>query len=490
MRWNRKIIGLIVVTLLLAFTPAGALAELPIVKAPINPEFQQFLFEKELGLRKAATPEGHSLGYIPPLQPWLASKEKDPVDALFALKKASAASYPASFDLRTTNQVTPVRDQMACGSCWAFGSYASSESGLMPKSTPPNLSEKHLVFNHGFDWGPCDGGFELITIAYLTRWAGPVKESDCPYNYSPGWANCGASKPVQYHVQNAEYFNFEMDKIKEFLTASNGGAISSSFYMDNSFYNAANAAYYYDGSLGTPSNHTVAIIGWDNDYPNTNFTNPPPENGAFLVKNSWGTSWGKDGYFWVSYFDALFGTQNWAFHNAEATTNYKRIYQYDPLGWEDTWACNYGNAIWGANIFTAKADEKLKAISFYTAHPNQSVRYAVHVNVTAANPTSGTRKVNKVITFPNVGYHTVKLPAAIPLTKGKRFAVVLKYAPSWSGLYANYVLPAEARIDGYSSGATASALQSFMSCDGGKTWGDLGASNYQENVALKAFTGL
>jgi|WetSurMetagenome_2_1015567.scaffolds.fasta_scaffold122143_2 C1A family cysteine protease len=477
----------IVLALLLALIPAGAAAkELQISKAPINPAFEQYVAQKELGLRRAMTPEGHSFGYVPPLQPWLTAKEKHPVDAVFALNRAVAAYYPVSFDLRTTNKVTAIKDQNQCGSCWAFSSYASAESFRMPRFSEPDFSEKHLVWNHGFDWGPCGGGFELMTLAYLARWDGPVAESNCYYNYSARWTNCGVSKPVKHHVQNAEYFDFDMDKIKEFLTRSDGGAISSSFYSNNSFYNAAHAAYYYDGSLGNASNHAVAIIGWDDDYPGTNFNRTPPGNGAFLVKNSWGSGWGDNGYFWVSYYDALFGTQNWAFYRAEWTGNYDRNYQYDTLGWVNTWACPNGYPTWGANIFTAKANERLKAISFYTAQPNQTVRYQVYVNVTAGDPTSGTIKVNKLIFFANVGYHTVKLSSAIALSKNKKFAVVLKYTPQWSGLWTDFVLPTEARLMGYSSGATAGALESFVSCDG-KSWEDMGAT-YQENVAIKAFT--
>jgi C1A family cysteine protease len=486
MGWKRKLIGLIVFALLVALAPTGALAEQLFLKAPLNPELEQYLFEKEVGLRMAATPEGHPLGHIPPPQPWLSGKAKDPLTAGVALRKAELLGYPASFDLRTSGEVTPVKDQKACGSCWAFGSYGSLESYVMPKSPNPDYSEKHLVWNHGFDPGPCGGGLELMTIAYLSRWSGPANESACPYNYTSTWTNCGASKPVQKHIQNAEYFEYEMEKIKDFLTT--GGGISSSFYMDNSYYNATKAAYYYDGSLGKSSNHTVTIIGWDDNYPNTNFSILPPDNGAFLVKNSWGTAWGDNGYFWVSYFDALFGTQNWAFHNAEATTNYVRNYQYDKLGWVNTWKCSSGNPIFGANIFTAKAGEKLKAISFYTAHPNQSVRYSVYVDVTAGSPTSGTRKVSKLITLPNVGYHTVKLPSAVALTKGKNFSVVLRYAPSWSGLWPKYVLPTEAKLTGYSSGVTPAINGCFVSCDG-KAWADLGAS-YGENNPIKAFTSL
>lgn len=75
---------------------------------------------------------------------------------------------------------------------------------------------------------------------------------------------------------------------------------------DNTNYNTETYAFYNDyyksGLL-----HAVAVVGWDDDFPVSNFKaengNLPEGNGAFLVKNSWGTNWGDDGYVWVSYYD-------------------------------------------------------------------------------------------------------------------------------------------------------------------------------------------
>ena len=74
-------------------------------------------------------------------------------------------------------------------------------------------------------------------------------------------------------------------------------------------------------------------MGWDDSYPASNFATTPPGNGALLVRNSWGTSWGQGGYFWLSYYDSVCPTESVAFYGVEPTTNYTRIYQYDPLGW-------------------------------------------------------------------------------------------------------------------------------------------------------------
>ena len=71
------------------------------------------------------------------------------------------------------------------------------------------------------------------------------------------------------------------------------------------YYSASTASYYYNGSSGT--NHDVLIVGWDDNYAAANFATAPPGNGAFIVKNSWGASWGSSGYFYVSYYDTKFG---------------------------------------------------------------------------------------------------------------------------------------------------------------------------------------
>ena len=121
-------------------------------------------------------------------------------------------------------------------------------------------------------------------------------------------------------------------------------------------YKASTASYYYNGTSGT--NHEVLIVGWDDNYAASNFATAPAGNGAFIVKNSWGTSWGSGGYFYASYYDTRFGRASnptAVFDDAEATGNYTGVYQYDPLG--DCNDLGYGSTTgWFANVFTAQAN--------------------------------------------------------------------------------------------------------------------------------------
>ena len=82
---------------------------------------------------------------------------------------------PVSYDLRTLGLVTPVKHQGNCGSCWTFGTYASLESSILKTGgSTQDFSENHLKNYHGFDFGPCDGGLDIMSLAYFSRGDGPV----------------------------------------------------------------------------------------------------------------------------------------------------------------------------------------------------------------------------------------------------------------------------------------------------------------------------
>ena len=212
-------------------------------------------------------------------------------------------------------------------------------------------------------------------------------------------------------------------------------------------YNTASNAYYYPQAVA--ADHAVTIVGWDNSFSRTKFvnSNQPPGDGAFIVKNSWGTDLGESGYFYVSYYDAVIGKDNAVF-TAQPTTNYDNIYQYDPLG--DIGAFGTGSSTWGANIFTANARESLTAVSFYTLSVNAP--YEVYVYIDPANgPINASgyaAHISGTINLP--GYHTLPLNSGVTLHAGQKFSVVVKFTSTDSS---TTPVPTEDRISDYSSGA-------------------------------------
>ncbi|MDD1658410.1 MAG: lectin like domain-containing protein, partial [Methanomicrobiales archaeon] len=388
-------------------------------------------------------------------------------------------ALPATYDLRTLGRVSTVKDQGACGSCWAFASYGSLESTLLPAQSW-DFSEDNLKNLHGFDLAPCSGGNSDMSTAYLARWSGPVSEADDPYSASSTSSPSGLT--VRKHVQEVYYLparasSTDNDNIK--TAVQNYGAVYSTIYWSSSYYNSVNKAYYYSGT--SASNHAIAIVGWDDNYDRTKFTSVPAANGAFIVKNSWGSSWGASGYFYVSYYDAQIGRDNTVF-TAQETTNYNRVYQYDTLGWTNS--LGYGsNTAWFANVFTAAADENLAAVSFYTPATGSAYQVQVYRDPTSGPISTSGPAITQTGTIALPGYHTVALTTPVALTSGHKFSIVVRLqTPNY-----NYPVPMESPISGYSSGATSSAGQSYIS-SAGTTWTDLTSYYANRNVCVKGFT--
>lgn len=402
-----------------------------------------------------------------------------------------SATYATSYDLRTLGKVTSVKNQSTSGSCWAFATYGSLESILLTGENR-DFSENNLKNNSGYDIGPNDGGNHIMSTAYLARFSGPINESDDPYN--PSSTSSPTNKPIQKHVQNVDWLSgkasyLDNNFIKDALMKS--GAVYTTMFYENTSFNDAYDTYYdsYEWWSWYGNNHAVTIVGWDDNFDKNKFVDlyngaVPPGNGAFIVKNSWGTSWGNNGYFYVSYYDENFAMdENVVFNGIGATTNYKSIYQYDPLGLVEN--VGYGiDTAWMSNVFTASASENLSAVSFYTVVPDSNYDIYICSNYTGVNDLASNRVLKASGSISEKGYHTVKLNSAVPLTSGKKFAVIIKMTTSGYG----YQIPVEDVYTGYSSDATASSGQSYVSSSG-SSWSDL-TSEYDTtaNICIKAFT--
>jgi C1A family cysteine protease len=453
------------------YSPSVAQEQVSPAISPINPDFLNFFQKLHTRHIQASTEKG--FGHIPPVLDlsYLKGLQILPTEEL-------KISYPISYDLRQLGKISPIRDQGACGDCWAFATYGSLESILLPLETW-DFSENNLKNTHGFDWLHCDGGNQFISMAYLARWSGPINEIDDPYNPYSNVSPVGIN-PVK-HIRNVLLIPdrsgpHDNDNIK--WAVMNYGALYTSYYHNDSYYNSTTHSYYYNGT--NYSNHAVAIVGWDDNYSRYNFSTVPPGDGAFIIKNSWGSGWGENGYFYVSYYDSKIGTDNAIFNDVDPNTNYDRIYQYDPLGW--VLSIGYGsNTAWFSNVFNSTGNEKLESVSLYTASPNSSYEIYVYTNVSSL-PTSGVlaRAFSGSISLP--GYHTISLSTPVPLPSGKFSIVVKLTTPGY-----NYPVPIEYPYNNYSSNATAGPGQSYVSSDG-INWTDITNYYANTNVCLKAFS--
>jgi C1A family cysteine protease/uncharacterized protein YjdB len=400
---------------------------------------------------------------------------------------------------------TAIKNQLGSGPCWAFSALAALESGIMLKNNGAqyNFSERNMMNNHGLDYRYFTGGNREMALAYLTRWDGPVDEKD-DYPYGFDGTTVGVNRAnVRKHVQDAVYLpdvahtsakTVERDIAAIKRAVREYGAVSTSFYYGDAYYNAKKQAYYCSASKKV-LNHAVTIVGWDDSYSKNNFKKRPEKNGAFLVKNSWGKNFGKKGYFYVSYYDKYFGTDNYAYTSVESVYNYDAVQQYDELGCIDALGSRYARMTWGyANVFPSPADPgTLNAVAFYTTAPGASYEVYLDKNADPPNFTglvriaSGTQKY--------AGYHTVKLSAPSALDTSGSYAVVVKVTNPAGYSTSNFPVPMEYAYAGYSANANASPGQSYVMLEG-SNWTDIttiasneaGTEYNYKNVCLKAFT--
>jgi PGF-pre-PGF domain-containing protein len=471
----------------------------PLGQAPVNPAFAQYLQKTQshpvlnLSALRASAAAADPLGLIPTPVSRSGVTEMPVLGASFG-----SSAYPATFDLRNSGKVTPVRDQTYFGTCWAFASLASVESSLMPADPAPDFSEKNLANLAGFDFDIPDGGGNMwMSTAYLTRWNGPVNEVSDPYPSGKTWDNTSATYPPVNHVQNVVFFpgrssRADTTDIKKALT--NGGAVYSSFYWDRSFYNATPASYFEPEAAADPSSgggHAVTIVGWDNNWEAANFTSPAPAPGAWIVKNSWGTTWGDNGYFYLSYYDKYFASavqlsgDYWDTGEflGESTSGYTSLYSYDTHGDISDYYVNTQKNGSFANVFTATSPGILAAVGFYTTDLNVPCTISIYKNP-ASGPVNTTPDARFNTTLATMGYHTVTVPSGlrVPLAAGDRFSVVVEVANPSN----DYYIPTEINYAGYTHGIVSQYGRSYVL--GSSGWEDWKDDVDNSTICIKAYT--
>lgn len=446
------------------------------VRSPVNQDFIKFRQDTRHRLNISQTSTIKE-GYIPhPLDLSHLSGKK-----IFLGYRAEA--LPSSFDLRQKGRITEVKDQGPAGTCWAFATCSSMESCLLPEEEW-NFSEnnmKNLLAEscpEGYDRSFDGGGNQWMSAAYLARWSGPVREQDDPYDPLEGNCRGFAAKKHLKKVIFIPPRKSPTDNTNIKTAIMNYGAVFSAMAYDDTYYNEQTAAYY--ATEGFP-NHAVTLAGWDDNYSRKKFKSNPPGNGAFIVKNSWGKSWGDEGYFYISYYDLWIGIENALFNKSEPPKSSQIILQYDPLGWIASYGFQSDTA-WMANIFEADTRMAVGGFSLYTASPSSSYAVYLYTDVKAGKPRSG--KLAKTIkgTIDEPSYYTRSFSNPITISKEEKFSIVVKLTtPGY-----NYPIPCEIRMEGISSKAKSNPGQGFIS-DNGRRWYDIYEVAQDSSICLKAF---
>ena len=409
--------------------------------------------------------------------------------SLFVYKSLFNGTLPARYNLAENGFVTDVKNQQDSGNCWAFAALASLETCVLKASNKTfnfsvenmkNLIEMYSAY--GWKMETNDGGYNGMPMGYLASWLGPVNATLDPFD------DKGTLSPLldsEMHIQNiyvlpARTSYTDNDAIKEAILKY--GGLYASYYHSAGYLNSKTNAY-YDPYTGN-GNHAITVVGWDDNYSKNNFYTAPAGDGAFIVKNSWGSSWGDNGYFYISYYDrVLFAVNkdNQAFtYILNDTVRYTKNYQYDVAGMTD-YLITGKKTVWYKNIYNATGNEAIAAVSTFF---NTTVDYeiSIYVNDVLQLTQNGRHEGS--------GYYTIPLKEYVPVAVGDIFKIVVKLANPQNGYAA---VPISEQLSTtrcyYAPGV------SYFSNDG-KKWTDLydySASAYSHTynsqvACLKAFT--
>ena len=357
----------------------------------------------------------------------------------------SAEPLPSSY---YSSSITSTKQQIG-GTCWAYAAIAAVEASMVKNGIGSyDLSENHVcryVYADAYDklgmltgdsttplqnttYLTRGGDYRMVAYAWM-RGTGPVPESVLPSSNT----NATASADVAYNHNVASVTDviwisvYNRDAVKRAIMEYGAGTVS--YYHDDSYMKTD--SYYYPKKIST--NHSVSVIGWDDNYSSTNFYYQPPTDGAWIIKNS-----NSPYIFYLSYCDPNTFEKDAAFYAVAASEPYDKRYQYDGTGnLQDYISLPNNSQI--SNVFTANSSEVLRAVALNTL--DEATSYTLEIYKLPSNnrnPSSGTLVSSQTGTIDFPGYYTIPLTKTVPLSSGDLFSVVFTLSSGGSTVFVPY----------------------------------------------------
>lgn len=368
--------------------------------------------------------------YEPTVMP---SREYEHIDTPITnsnTRSRARSNLQAKYSSVDNGFVTGVKNQGSNGNCWAYAACSVAESYLIKHgmaSKNIDLSEAHLTYymynNTGDPYSNTDGDRTIVTspkgyagvgadpraVELALSTFGLAEESGYPESLlNNGMSGTKADQyNTKYLLTNSKLIcsdntqNYK-DQIKQAIF--DNGSVFATYYDQGNYYGNKNS--YYNPDKKNILNHAISIVGWDDNFDKTNFNSQPTENGAWLIKNSWGPGFGDSGYFWMSYEESSLGYV----YSFDFTKNdHLGIYQYDgtqnPLC---SASITYTNI---ADVYKVTKDkENLTAVSIGSKSIGVAYKLKIYTNLQDPNnPIAGTLAIEQEETIQNVGMNYVQL---------------------------------------------------------------------------------